>query len=60
MLIQLLVVLVILGVLLYLLNVLVPMDNRFKTAINVIVGLLLFLYIVDLFTGHHYSGALLR
>lgn len=60
MLIQLLVVLVILGVLLYLLNVLVPMDNKIKTAINVIVGLLLFLYIVDLFTGHHYSGALLR
>ena len=40
------IVLVIAGVLLYLLNTLVPMDARFKTVINCLVGLILFLYCV--------------
>ena len=43
--ISILVTLVIAGVVLYLLNTLVPMDGRFKTAINVLVGLFLFLWI---------------
>jgi len=42
-----LVVLIIAGVLLYLLNALVLMDGKFKTAINVLVGLMLFLYILQ-------------
>lgn len=45
--IQVLVVLIIAGVVLYLLNTLVPMDGRFKTAINVLVGLFLFLWILQ-------------
>lgn len=49
--ISILVVLVIAGVCLYLLNTLVPMDPKFKTAINAIVGLLLFLWILSVFFG---------
>ena len=45
--ISILVTLVIAGVVLYLLNTLVPMDGRFKTAINVLVGLFLFLWILS-------------
>lgn len=44
--IEILVALIIAGVLLYLLNVLVPMDARIKTVINVLVGLFLFLYVL--------------
>lgn len=51
--ISVLVVLVIAGVVLYLLNVLVPMDGRFKTAINVLVGLFLFLWILQLLGVWH-------
>lgn len=49
MLISLLVTLMIVGVLLYLLNTLVPMDPRIKTAINVIVLLVVFLYVLGCF-----------
>ena len=45
--IQIIVILIIAGVLLYLLNALVPMDGRFKMAINVLVGLFLFLYVLQ-------------
>lgn len=45
--ISLLVALVIAGVAVYLLNALVPLDARFKTAINVIIGLFLFLYMLQ-------------
>jgi hypothetical protein len=58
MLIQLLVVLVIVGVLLYLFNTFVTMDPRFKTAINVIVCLIAFLYILGALTGYHLPGAI--
>ena len=47
--ISLLVVLIIVGVVLYLLNVLIPMDARIKTVINVLAGLFIFLYILDAF-----------
>ncbi len=46
-LITLLVVLVIVGVLLYLFNQFVTMDARFKNAVNVIVCLIAFLYILS-------------
>jgi len=49
MLISLLVVLVIVGVVLYLLNTLVPMDARIKTVINVVVLLAVFLYVLQSF-----------
>ncbi len=45
--IDLLVLLVIAGVLVHLFNRLVPMDPRFKTVVNVIVGLLLFLWVLE-------------
>lgn len=45
--ITILVILVVAGVLLYLLNTLVPMDGRIKTAINAIVLLFIFLFILD-------------
>lgn len=47
--ISLLVTLVIVGVILWLLNTLVPMDGRIKTIINVLVCLFLFLYILQFF-----------
>ncbi len=59
MLISLIVLLVVVGVLLYLFNQFVTMDARFKNAINVIVCLAVFLYIVAAFTGHSF-GKLLR
>ncbi len=56
--ITLLVVLVVVGVVLYVLNTLVPMDARFKSAINVIVCLLAFLYIVQALTGKDFLPGL--
>lgn len=59
--IQLIVILVIVGVLLYLLNSIVPMDARIKTIINVIVILAVCVWLLEgfgLFTGpawgHHW------
>lgn len=49
MLISLLIVLIIVGVVLYLLNTLVPMDSRIKTVINVVVLLAVFLYVLQAF-----------
>lgn len=60
MLIEVLVVLVVVGVLLYLFNQFVTMDARFKNAINVIVCLIVFLYLLGALTGHPVSGLLRR
>jgi hypothetical protein len=60
MLIQLLVVLVIIGVLLYLFNTFVTMDPRFKTAINVIVCLIAFLWILSALVPSANLGHLIR
>jgi hypothetical protein len=49
MIIHLLVVLFVIGVVLYLLNTLVPMDDRFKKAINIIVIACVFLYVLQCF-----------
>jgi hypothetical protein len=45
--ISLLVALVVAGVLLYLLNALIPMDPKFKMVINALVALFLFLYVLN-------------
>lgn len=45
--ISVIVALVIAGVLLYLLNALVPMDAKFKMVINALVALFLFLYVLN-------------
>lgn len=47
--IELLVVLVVVGVLVYLMNHLVPIDPKFKTVINVVIGLALLLWLLELF-----------
>jgi uncharacterized protein YhhL (DUF1145 family) len=57
--ISLIVALIIAGALLYLLNALVPMDPKFKTAINVLVALVLFLYCLQVL-GIWNSGIRLR
>jgi len=51
--ISLLVVLVIVGVVLYIFNALIPMDARIKMVINALVGLFLFLYILQAFGLWH-------
>lgn len=58
--ISILVVLVIAGVLLYLLNYLVPMDPKFKMVINVLVALFLFLYVLSVLGVWHGGDRLLR
>lgn len=45
--ITLLIFLVVVGVVLYLLNTLVPMDARIKTVINVVILLCVFFYILQ-------------
>lgn len=46
-----LIVLVIVGVALYLLNLMVPMDARIKQAIIAVVLLFTFLYLIGVLTG---------
>ncbi len=47
--IELIFVLIVLGVVVYLINTLIPMDARFKTVINCIIGLLLLWYVLSFF-----------
>jgi hypothetical protein len=47
--IQLLIVLILIGVVLYLVNTLIPMDPKIKTIINVVVVVLVLLYLVQVF-----------
>jgi hypothetical protein len=49
MLISFIVTLIIIGVLLYLVNTLIPMDSRIKTVINVVVLILVLLYTLSAF-----------
>jgi hypothetical protein len=50
-LIQLLVLLIIIGVVLYLVNNLIPMDAKIKTIINVVVVVVVCLWLLDVFFG---------
>jgi len=45
--ITLLVVIIIAGVVLYLVNTMLPMDPRFKTVLNVVACILLLLYVLS-------------
>jgi hypothetical protein len=59
MLISFLITLIVVGVVLYLLNTLVPMDARIKTVINVVVLLCVFLYALQAFgiiSGHNFPS----
>jgi hypothetical protein len=60
MLITALVVVVIVLVALFVFQLLVPLPGKAHTVIRVVVGLLLFLYLVDLFFGRHYLAQLTR
>lgn len=51
--IQIIVILIVAGVLLYLLNNLIPMDGRIKMVINCLVGLFLFLYVLQVLGVWH-------
>jgi hypothetical protein len=49
MLLSMIVMIVIVGVVLYLLNTLVPMEPRFRTVVNALIGLFVFLYVLHMF-----------
>lgn len=53
--IPLVIVLILVGVALYLINTLIPMDARIKTLINVVIVVVACLYVLDAFgvTGTH-------
>ena len=51
------IVLAVAGVVVYLFNSLVVMDGRFKTAINALIGLVLFLWILSLFFPGVFGGS---
>lgn len=46
------VILVILGVIMYLVNTLLPIDHRFKTLINAVVVIAAILWLADVFFGY--------
>jgi hypothetical protein len=50
-LLSLIVILIIIGVLLYLINAIIPMDDKIKLIINVVVVLVVCLWLLQLFVG---------
>lgn len=46
-----LLVIIIVGVGLYLVNVVIPMDQKIKTILNVVVVLMLLVWLLDVFVG---------
>ena len=51
-LITLVITLVIVGVVLYAINTLIPMDPKIKTILNVVVVIVVLLWVLSLFTGY--------
>jgi hypothetical protein len=51
--IELIVAFIIVGVVVYVLNAVVPMDARFKLGINALIGLALFLWLLDVIGVYH-------
>ena len=51
-LISLVIVLIVIGVLLWAVNTLIPMDGKIKTIINAIVIIVVLLWVLSLFTGY--------
>ena len=49
--ISLLITLIIIGVALYLINTLIPMDDKIKTIINVVIVLVILLWLLQVFVG---------
>jgi hypothetical protein len=56
--VQIIIVLAVVGVVVYLFNTFVTMDGRFKNAINALVGLAVFLWILDTLFGWGWFGSL--
>lgn len=56
--ISLLITLIIIGVCLYLLNTLVPMDPKIKTVVNVVVCVFVFIYVLQAFGVVHFMPML--
>ena len=54
--ITLVVVLVIIGVILWLVNTMIPMDPKIKTIINVVVIIAVLLWLLSIFTGYSIGG----
>ena len=52
-LISLVVILVIIGVILWAINTLIPMDGKIKTILNVVVVIVVLLWLLSLFTGYN-------
>ena len=48
---SLLLVLIVVGVALYLVNTVIPMDGKIKTILNVVVVLLVLVWLLDVFVG---------
>lgn len=57
-LVTLLLVLIVAGACMYALNTLAPIDGKFKTAINIVVGLVLFLLVVSWILSNFFPGAM--
>jgi uncharacterized membrane protein len=55
-LITLVIVLIIVGVALWLVNSMIPMDPKIKTIINVVVIIAVLLWLLSLFTGYTIGG----
>ena len=51
-LIQLVVVLIVVGVLLYVVNTLIPMDAKIKNLLNIVVMIVVVLWVLSLFIGY--------
>ena len=51
-LIQLIIILIVIGVLLYCVNAFIPMDAKIKQILNIVVVIAVVLFILSLFTGY--------
>ena len=51
-LIQLVIVLIVVGVLLYVVNTLIPMDAKIKNLLNIVVMIVVVLWVLSLFIGY--------
>lgn len=56
--ISLLVFLIFVGVIIYLVNTIIPLPSWIKTVINVLAALFVFLYVLDFFGLYHFPRGL--
>ena len=53
-----LLVIIVVGVGLYLVNAVIPMDQKIKTILNVVVVLMLLVWLLDVFVGFGHMGSM--